>query len=360
MADAPATKAEVVVGIGASAGGIEPLCSLLSGLKPDLPAAVLVVVHLHASAPSVLDRILDRCCELPVAFARDQEELHPGRVYVAPADWHMVVAEGQVRLDHGPTVNAVRPSVDVLFRSLADQYGPRALAVVLSGSRDDGAAGVHAIKAAGGRGIVQDPGEAVFPGMPAAALELGPADQVALAADIAELIDGAVRGPADPQDPVDPLDPLDPAPAPISGGFGEVEPWIEGGGEVGASVGRSGDPAHPEGRPSELACPECGGILWEQPDPPPTFECRVGHSYSPASLVARHSQKLEEALWSAVVALEERADLFERVSGRLSQSGGSGARLRYEQGAAAARHDAGVLKSLLLGLDNPPDPNEEQ
>lgn len=334
MSETAPGPVDVVVGLGASAGGIEPLCTILGGLKPDLRAAVLVVVHLHAAAPSVLDRILGRCTAMPVSFAVDGAPLVAGRVYVAPADVHLTVRDGRLALDRGPTVNAVRPSVDVLFRSMAAELGARSVGVVLSGSRDDGAAGLSAIKRAGGYAIVQDPHEAVFPGMPASACALAAPDDVVAAPKIAELV-GSVVDRLSRRHGVEPADP------------GEDPPATEG-----------GSPRHPAGRPSELTCPECGGVLWEEPGEPLSFRCRTGHAYSPGSLVGRHSQKLEEVLWSAVAALEERADLLRRIGRRHAGAGSTGARVRYEVEAEAAIRDAHALRSVVVSLENPPSPTE--
>ena len=335
----PVRPARVVVGLGASAGGLEPLSAILAQLPADLPAAVLVVVHLSPLAPSVLDRILARCGTLPANFGRNGTELQEGHVYVAPADEHLVVSDGHLVLDHGPTVNAVRPSVDVLFRSMAVTYQSRCIGVVLSGTRDDGAAGLLDIQRAGGVTIVQDPSDATFPGMPTSACALVGPDAVAPADEIAPLITKAIARLIAPDTPAS-----------------SIEEAVARAAEPPSAT--SATHSHPEGRPSELACPECGGVLWEQRDPAPRFQCRIGHSYSPESLVERHSQKVEEALWSAVVALEERADLFTRVGERLSGRAGGRVQRRYEAGAAAARTSAQALRQVVLDVERPPPPTE--
>ena len=324
----PSASATVVVGLGASAGGLEVLCTVLGGLPPDLPAAVVIVLHLSPTAPSVLDEILRRCGSLPVSFVRERVPLEAGRVYVAPPDNHLTVGRGFVCTDRGPTVNAVRPSADVLFGSLAEQFGPRAVGVILSGTLDDGAAGLLRIKEAGGLSIVQDPKEAVFPGMPERAIGLAGPDHVCAAAEVPDLIAAAVRaivsGPGNPGEDPELPDPVD-----------ADEP------------GTAAEDRIPDGNPSELTCPECGGVLWAQGQEELTFRCRVGHAYSPDSLVARHSQRVEEALWSAVVALEERADLFRRVCRRLAGSGPSHLTTHFETGADAAVESARVLRDAI-------------
>jgi len=157
--------------VGASAGGVEAVRSLLSGLPYNLPAAVFVVLHMPSHVPSVLPKILAKNTRLLVKEAGDAEAIKRGTVYVAVPDHHLVVDEGGVRLTYGPKENLHRPSIDQLFRSAALAYGPRCVGVVLTGARHDGTAGMAAIKSRGGVAIVQDPSEALFPSMPLSVLQ---------------------------------------------------------------------------------------------------------------------------------------------------------------------------------------------
>lgn len=178
-----------LIGIGASAGGIEPLSVMLAALPGDLPHAVLVVLHLPAHGHSVLAQILARHCRLEVLEARDGETIRPSTVHVAPPDHHLTLSGTAIALTSAPQEHSVRPAIDPLLRSLAVGYGPAAVAVVLSGALSDGAVGVRCIAEAGGRVFVQDPLEALVPSMPLRAIEAagGAADVLPAAAIGAEL-----------------------------------------------------------------------------------------------------------------------------------------------------------------------------
>lgn len=165
------------VAIGTSAGGLKALGTLLGALPADFPAPILVVQHLSADRESHLAALLERGCPLRVAQAVDGESVRPGHVYIAPPGQHMVVvAGGGIHLTGEPEVRFSRPSVDVLFESMARTYGAAGIAVVLTGGGSDGALGARAVKDAGGTVLVQDRSEAQTTGMPAAAVRSGAAD----------------------------------------------------------------------------------------------------------------------------------------------------------------------------------------
>jgi two-component system, chemotaxis family, protein-glutamate methylesterase/glutaminase len=164
-------KPPAVVAVAASAGGVEALSQFAASLPADFPAAVLVVLHIPPTGPSVLPRILERAGKLPARHPRDGERLTGGVILVAPPDRHLMAEDSRVRLALGPTENGHRPAANTLLRSVAEAFGLRSAGVVLSGTIDDGAAGLRAVRAVGGLALVQDPDSAAFASMPRAAIE---------------------------------------------------------------------------------------------------------------------------------------------------------------------------------------------
>jgi two-component system chemotaxis response regulator CheB len=315
--------------IGASAGGVGALQELVSGLPPDFSASILVVLHVSAESTSVLPQILSRRGPLPAAFARDGDELRRGQIFVAPSDHHMLVRDGHIRLTRGPRENGHRPAIDPLFRTAARAVGGRCIGVVLSGLLDDGAAGLRFLQQHGGAAIVQDPEEALFPSMPRAALAQTAPDRIATAHEMAQVLCELIEEPV----------PIGAAPAPgppdaDEQGRDRVE--IEYPPDVAALLA---------GPPSGLTCPECGGALWEQQETGGSwrFACHTGHAYSLGSLAEEQGRTLEMVLWSAVRALEERADMQRRLARRTQTA----RRAVYEDRALDAEGHAGALREML-------------
>jgi two-component system chemotaxis response regulator CheB len=177
-----------IVVVGASAGGVEALITIARGLPSDLEAPVVVVLHRAPTSTSALPAILDRSGPLDARHAQDGEELAPGRIYVAPPDLHLLLEDGVVRLARGPREKGHRPAIDPLFRSAARAYGAGTIAVVLSGSRDDGAAGVAAVAERGGTVVVQDPTDAIYPSMPESAIAANHPEYVVPLAELAAIV----------------------------------------------------------------------------------------------------------------------------------------------------------------------------
>jgi two-component system chemotaxis response regulator CheB len=273
---------------------------MLRALPEGLPASVLIVLHTTAAGSTHLPQVLNRAGPLPVAYARDGEALAPGRVYLAPPDHHLLICEDGLGVQHGARVNRARPAIDPLFRSAARWRGQRVVGVVVSGSLDDGAAGLAAIATAGGLAIVQDPRDAAFNGMPMAALAAVPSARVAPAAELGSLIADAVAE-AVTSDGHRPLD-----------SQLHLETVLEGGAHT--------VPRQP-GEPSGVACPDCRGAM-TQIELADTFHyrCHVGHAFSPATLLHAQSDSAEAALFTAMSILEEQAAVHAQLAERSDEA----------------------------------------
>ena len=175
-----------VVALGASAGGLAALSRVLSGLPINFPSSIVVVQHLAPGHKSWIASLLDRSTRLKVKQAEHGEILLPGIAYTAPPDQHLLVGPGKIQLAHSQLVHFSRPSIDLLFESVAGTYGSRSIGVVLSGSGRDGAAGARTIKEAGGITMAQLPDTAEFRHMPEAAIETGCIDFILPLAEIGE------------------------------------------------------------------------------------------------------------------------------------------------------------------------------
>jgi two-component system chemotaxis response regulator CheB len=327
-----------VVVVGASAGGVEALRAFVAGLAADLPAAVLVVLHTRPDARSMLPSILSRSGPLPATHAQDGEAIAVGRVYVAPRDVHLLVEPGRARLYAGPRENGARPAVDALFRSAARAYGPGVVAVVLSGALDDGANGMVAVKSRGGIGIVQEPTEALYPGMPEGALAHAPVDYTLPVAEIGPMVSRLIAEPREE-------------------GKSDVSDEMVAGPRDGVAPERSAEPKR-EGAASGLSCPDCHGSLWELREAGAVrFECRVGHAYSVETMLSRQAEAFENALWAALNSLEERASTLRRVAGT-TYPGSPGLEARLFEQAAEAEEQVRVLRDALLAALTVPRASE--
>jgi two-component system chemotaxis response regulator CheB len=310
-----------IIVMGASAGGIETLETILSSLPWDLKASIFVVLHTTEDSPGLLPEILNRSTKVPVLFAVHKAPILPGRVYVAPGGArHLVVDRKTVRLVPGPRENRHRPSIDALFRSAAVAYGARVIGVVVTGNLDDGVAGLAEIKNRGGIALVQEPEDAIAPSMPASAIESVRVDFVLPAAEI---------GP-------------------------QLVSLVSEGVQAKPELVADAKSLKPTGQ--TYSCPECDGVLEEieeiEEGEPVRFRCRVGHAYSPESLHADQNQALERALWAAIRALEEHAEFSNRLASRFAKKSSHLAR-RYSKKAEISREDAVVLRELLDWSSDP-------
>ena len=177
-----------IVVIGASWGGLHAVGRILADLPGGFPAPIVVVQHRGEDPEDLLSGLLDRRTALRVREAGDKSVLEPGCVLVAPQSYHLLVEEGHVALSTEGAVRHSRPSIDLAFETAAEAYGPGVVGVVLTGSNEDGALGLAAVRRRGGIAVVQDPGTAEKATMPAAALRVADPQEVAPLEEIAPLL----------------------------------------------------------------------------------------------------------------------------------------------------------------------------
>jgi two-component system, chemotaxis family, protein-glutamate methylesterase/glutaminase len=326
-----------IILIGGSSGAIESLLQVVRQLPPDIPAAVFVAIHIAPKSNSLLPKILGRACKIPAMNPKDGTPVQHGQIYVAPPNFHLLLHNGFMRVTRGPKENNHRPAIDPLFRSAALYYGARSIGVLLSGSLDDGAAGLRAIKQRGGLAIVQDPEDALFPDMPRHALSSVAVDYVLPAAQIAPLLSRLAH------DEVL-------AEAPSDSDMSEEIAFEE------LEMAAIEDEQRP-GSPSGFACPDCGGTLWELEDEFLRFRCRVGHGYTAEALLAQQNDGVEAVLWSALRALEENASLSRRVAQRAAKNNRVSIKQTFEAKAKKAEEQARIIRSLIVNQESPGERN---
>ena len=185
-----------IVAIGTSTGGLKALQTLLSGLSENFPLPVVIVQHRGSSSDTGLCEFLRRSSSLSVTEPEDKEPLAPGHVYLAPRDYHLLIEDGSFALSTDHAVAFARPSIDVLFECVADEYGDKAIGVILTGANNDGARGLSAITSQGGVTVVEDPKSAASQEMPRAALARTKVDWVLPLEEIAPCLNKLVNGEA--------------------------------------------------------------------------------------------------------------------------------------------------------------------
>lgn len=324
-----------IIVIGASAAGLDGVSTIVRSLPAGLPASIFIVCHYPPGHVSALPTLLSARGKLLASHPRDGEPIHPGHIYIAPPDHHMIVEEGQVRINRGPRENNLRPSIDPLFRSAARTFGPRVIGVILAGSALDGVAGLLAVRAAGGTSIVQDPRSVLISALPKGAQEIAGADHVVKPEEIGPLLVKLVTTPVDrgklaKEHPV-PADVDNATVAQMTDDFDDQK-----------SNGRNG-------KISTYTCPECGGPLWQVDDDKLVrFRCHVGHAYNGDDLLEKQSRQLEAALWTAVRTFRERSVLSRQLASRERRRGAEDAAGRFEESAQVAEGYSDVIQRYLL------------
>ncbi len=270
-----------IIAIGGSAGSLDTLRAIAAALPPGFSGNAFIVVHI-GHGRSRLPELLAVNGNLPARFARDGEPMKPGHIYVAPADRHLIVEPGRIRLSRGPREHFTRPAIDPLFRSVAGVYRERVIGVVLSGGGSDGAAGLDTIKRAGGLAVILDPHDAASADMPQAAAEIVHPDYVARSDEIPSLLVRLLH---------------EPAPEPR---------------------GLPGEPPEPIQMPEPplaLTCPECGGALRQLGSGPTAqFRCHTGHIFGAREFPPAQLEMLEKAFDVARRVLNERVELARQMA----------------------------------------------
>lgn len=318
-----------IIAIGGSLGAVDAVKRLCGAFPPDLAASLAIVIHVGAEGNNFLAGIFQEISVIHVRTAVDGEPLQQGHAYIAPADHHLLVIGDVIRLGRGPRENLARPAIDPLFRSVAVNYGPRAIAVVLSGMLNDGVAGLSDLKRCGGITVVQNPGDAVAPDMPLGALRASDVDYRASLADLDDLLVKLTKETVGPAPPI-PEDILL---------------------EVEIALGRStnAEEVMRLGEPVPLSCPACGGVLSQiRRLPPLRFRCQVGHAYTAETLETEKEDTIDEAMRVALRIVEERAVLTGKMAEEARRSGRPAAAAIYDQRSRECRGYEEILRKAVL------------
>jgi two-component system chemotaxis response regulator CheB len=285
-----------IIVIGTSAGGLQTLDKLIGQLPTDLPASLCIVQHLapENSGAALLQK-LGRHKSFGCKLATDGEVFRPGKIYIAPADYHLLIKRKTFLVTKGARENRFRPAIDPLFRSAAVSHGPRVIGVILTGLLNDGTAGLAAIKKCGGITIVQNPKDAAYPDMPEAALRNVKVDHCVPVATMGRLLERLsherpAKTPPVPQD-------------------------VRTEAEIAERVLSDVAQVNTLGSQVPYNCPNCGGVLWQiGTKTVHRYRCHTGHSFTAASLLDSQSEKIEETLWVSLRMLEERKNLLDTMS----------------------------------------------
>jgi two-component system chemotaxis response regulator CheB len=320
-----------IVVVGGSAGAIGVLKHLVRDLPKKFPAALLVVQHIPPNCPSQLAAILAQASPLPAKAAEDGESVRAGHIYVAPPDRHLLVESDRLRVTRGPKENRSRPAIDALFRSAAYSCGPRVIGIVLSGSLDDGTAGLWAIKDRGGITVVQNPTDAEHPSMPQSAMDHSTIDHVVAGHELTQLLNRITSDGSRAVTRVEAAKAM------------EIETRIALEGYALREGIMNLGPVSPN------TCPECHGVLVRiQEGRIVRFRCHTGHAYSVETLLAEVNDEIDSSLWGTLRAIEERIMLLremERLA--LARNDAAAARSHDTEAEATAKH-VRVLRELVL------------
>lgn len=302
-----------IIAVGASQGGVPALKTLVAGLPRNFATPILVVLHVGTER-SILPSILSDPKGLTASHAVQGEPVRPGHILIAPPDQHMLVVDGHIRLSHGPRENWARPAIDPLFRSVAHTYGPGAAGIILSGTLNDGTAGLYEIKQRAGIAIVQDPADAEAASMPLSALANVAVDYTLPISEIPALLTR------------------------LATNSGKI---------AAGSSGAFAMKSHNFASPAAQTCPDCGGAMRDvQVGTLMQFHCHIGHVMSAQVLAAAKLETLQNNISACVRAANERTDLCKEIARKCRAGGDAAAAALWGKAADEAAGRAQLLADV--------------
>lgn len=323
------------VAIGTSAGGHAALRQLVAHLDSNTNATYCIVIHLSdRETRSTMAERLQPLTSLSCKLVQQDMPIEKGCIYVAQPGRHLLVKDGKFMLGYGPEENNHRPSINVLFRSVAVAYRSQAIGVVLTGLLSDGTAGMEAIKSCGGTTIVQDPHEAEFSDMPKSVLSNVQTDHIASLSKIGLVITDITKMKKENKG-------LSPAHILAEAQRSEkMAAGIEGMDDIGEK--------------SSYGCPECGGILWEtgKTGSIHNFRCHTGHVYTQTELLLKQAKEAESAIWIAIRIMEERKHLLLRIASEFSEKNSQVMEEVYTNKAKEVKNNIDKIKDLLVAIED--------
>lgn len=324
-----------VIAIGASAGGFNAVVACLREFKERADLAFLVVLHGYTETHVSVAARMDKLIHMPVVYVENNMELIGGKLFLARPDRHLVVSGGRLFIIQGPKENLFRPSIDVLFRSVAVELGNKAIGVLLTGRLTDGTLGLGAIKKCGGIIIVQDPETAEFPDMPLYAQRSLDPDYILSLEDMPAVFEQLLS------------EPLPPAK--------NVPETLRRQVEITSHVGGLDDGKNKNENIDNLSCPSCGGPLTAMEEEVVHFRCKIGHAFTMQSLNEEQERQLEETLWVAMRVLEERSTLLKRMIYDYQKKGFDRlAKSNQEKLAEVEKYSLNLKKLIGIGSVNDP------
>ena len=295
-----------IIVIGASAGGVEAILKITRKIPADLPAAIFIVHHFPPHTESDLHQIINRDCKIPAVQAQNGVTFEIGKIYCARANQHLLLEGGKILLTKGPRENRFRPSIDALFRSAAYEYKERVIGVILSGTLNDGTAGMYSIKRFGGLTVIQEPSDAVFDSMPKDVVKHVEVDYQMPANRIGELLSALTQK----------------THKFVVNELPDYEELIELEVNIAKNENALREGVFELGEFTGLACPDCHGAVKQYHEGDMIrFRCHTGHSFTLDALLFGITENIEKDLWRVMRGMEENNFVLKTLALRLKDAG---------------------------------------